>query len=242
MLQLINSAAYLAAHVVLTSHHHNHASAAGRMTDLPLANGLVIDTKTGQAMLPSTSPEATIQQQTTKHKQSAQAATIRGRDRSNRAVRRSLVDLPADSKAVTTAGVVWLYFTLGINDAEIAEATGLKLSQVDMIKGLQLFHQLDLLLKDNIQALQSESVQKRIDAMSSKALDGLENLLEDEETRPATRARVLMNMLDRGGFSPKQVTEHRHSLEGGLVIRHIREVAQPKHMPTIDVTPVKGDK
>ena len=111
-----------------------------------------------------------------------------------------------------------------------------------MIKGLQLFQQLDVLLKDNIAALTADSVQKRIDAMSGKALDGLEDLLVDEDTRPATKARVLMNMLDRGGFSPKQVMEHRHSMEGGLVIRHIREVAQPKQMPTIDVTPMKGSK
>jgi len=82
-------------------------------------------------------------------------------------------------------------------------------------------------------------VQKRIDHMSGRMLDGLEDIIEDEETKPATRARVLMNMLDRGGFSAKQITEHRHSLEGGLVIRHIREVAQPKQMPAIDVTPIK---
>jgi hypothetical protein len=205
------------------------------MPDLPLANGLVIDTTTGQAMLPSTSPEAVIQQQTKKHAQSTQAATVRGRDRSNRAIRRGLIDLPADSKAVTTCGVVWLYFTLGINDAEIAEATGLKLSQVDMIKGLQLFTQLDSLIKDNIHALSADSVQKRIDAMSGEALTMLEDLMEHEETLPATKARIAMNMLDRGGFSPKQVMEHRHSLEGGLVIRHIREIAQPKHMPSVDV-------
>lgn len=205
------------------------------MPDLPLANGLVIDTTTGQAMLPNTSPEAVIQQQTKRHRQSAQEANTRGRDRNNRAIRRSIIDLPADSKAVTTAGVVWLYFNLGINDAEIADATGLKISQVDMIKGLQLFTQLDHLLKDNIAALQSDNVQKRIDAMSASALDKLEDLVEDEETRPATKARVLMNMLDRGGFSPKQVMEHRHSLEGGLVIRHIREIAQPKQMPVVDV-------
>ena len=209
------------------------------MPDLPLANGLVIDTTTGQAMLPNTSPEAVIQQQTAHHKQGEKTATIRGRDRNNRAVRCGLIDLPADSKAITTCGVVWLYFTLGINDAEIAEATGLKLSQVDMIKGLQLFTQLDQLVKENIHEMQADSVQKRIDAMSGKALDGLEDIVADPETRPATRARVYMNMLDRGGFSPKQVMEHRHSLEGGLVIRHIREIAQPKQMPTIDVTPVE---
>jgi hypothetical protein len=212
--------------------------------ELPLANGLIIDTKTGQALLPSTSPDAVINQQTKKFRQTQEATTIRGRDRNNRVVRRGLVDLPADNKAVTTVGVVWLYFTLGINDAEIAEATGLKLSQVDMIKGLQLFQQLDTQLKDNLLALQNDSVQKRIDAMSASALDKLEEIVDDVETRPATRARVLMNMLDRAGFSPKQVMEHRHSLEGGLVIRHIREVAQPKQMPTIDITPagVRGVK
>ena len=209
------------------------------MADLPLANGLVIDVNTGQAILPSTSPDAVIQQQTERTKQPKEVATIRGRDRNNRPVRRGLVDLPADTKAVTTCGVVWLYFTLGINDAEIADATGLKLSQVDMIKGLQLFTQLDQLVKENIAALHADDVQRRIDSMSGSALDKLEDLIDDEETKPATRARVLMNMLDRGGFSPKQVMEHRHSLEGGLVIRHIREVAQPKHMPAIDITPVK---
>jgi hypothetical protein len=210
--------------------------------DLPLANGLVIDVETGQALLPSTSPEAVIQQQTKRTRQPPEAATVRGRDRNNRPVRRGLVDLPADTKAVTTTGIVWLYFTLGINDAEIAEATGLKLSQVDMIKGLQLFTQIDQLIKDNLAALQSDSVQKRIDNMSGEVLTKLEDLIEDEETRPATRARVLMNMLDRGGFSPKQVMEHRHSLDGGLIIRHIREIAQPKQMPTIDVTPMKEKK
>jgi hypothetical protein len=104
-----------------------------------------------------------------------------------------------------------------------------------MIKGLQLFTQLDSLIKDNIHALSADSVQKRIDAMSGEALTMLEDLMEHEETLPATKARIAMNMLDRGGFSPKQVMEHRHSLEGGLVIRHIREIAQPKHMPSVDV-------
>src|SRR4029077_1619046 len=158
------------------------------MPDLPLANGLVIDVKTGQALLPSTSPEAVIQQQTKHKKQTPVDAVVRGRDRNNRPVRRGLVDLPADTKAVTTAGVVWLYFTLGINDAEIADATGLKLSQVDMIKGLQLFTQLDHLVKDNLAQLQTHDVQKRIDNMAAGALDKLEDLLEDEETKPATKA------------------------------------------------------
>lgn len=205
------------------------------MPNLPLANGLVIDTTTGQAIVPGTAAETIIPQQQVRHKQTPQDTVVRGRDRNNRAIRRGMVDLPADAKAVTTCGVVWMYYMLGINDAEIAETLGMKLSQVDMIKGLQLFSQLDTMIKDNLAALNHSDVQKRIDTMSGDALTKLEDLLVDEDTKPATKSRILMNMLDRGGFSPKQVLEHRHSLEGGLTIRHIREVAQPKRMPTIDV-------
>lgn len=202
---------------------------------LPLANGLIIDTETGQAMTPSTAPEHVIAQQTAKHKQEPKDAQTRGRDRNNRPVRRSIVDLPASPPAVTTTGIVWLYYTLGLSDAEIAEATGLRISQVDMVKGLQLFQQIDTQLKDNLARLSHHDVQSRIDNMTGDALDGLEDLLQDEDTKPATRARILMNMLDRGGFAPKQVMEHKHSLEGGLTIRHIKEIAQPKQMPTIDI-------
>ena len=212
------------------------------MAELPLANGIVIDTATGQALRPTTEPDAVIDKQTRKHKQPPSDAAIAGRDRNNRVIRRGLVDLPADVKAITSVGVVWLYYTLGINDAEIAEATGMKLSQVDMIKGLQLFTQVDRLLKENLAALTHEDVQARINAMSSSALDGLEDVLADEDTKPATRSRIYMNMLDRGGFSPKQVMEHKHSLDGALTIRHVRDVAQPKNLPTIDVTPVKEVK
>src|SRR4249920_3094708 len=94
-------------HVVLPSLQATHVRVESAMSDLPLANGLVIDTKTGQALLPSTSPDAVINQQTKKFRQSTRDTTTRGRDRNNRAVRRGLVDLPADSKAITTAGVVW---------------------------------------------------------------------------------------------------------------------------------------
>src|SRR5262245_28529071 len=179
-------------------------------------------------MTPSTSPEAVIKHaERPQEKQNSRSRVVG----SNRNIRRALVDLPAEPRAVTTAGVVWLYYTLGIVDAEIAEATGLKLQQVEMIKRMQLFEQLDALLKEGLARMAHEDVQQRIDNLTGSALDGLEDLLEDEDTKPATRARILMNMLDRGGFAPKQVLEHKHSLEGGLTIRHIKDIALPKQMP-----------
>jgi hypothetical protein len=132
---------------------------------------------------------------------------------------------------------------LGISDAEICEALGLRMSQVDMIKGLQLFTQVDNIIKENLATLDHNDVQKRINNMSGNALDKLEDILEDDDAKPATKSRILMNMLDRGGFSARQIMEHRHTLDGSLTIRHIREVAQPKNMPMVDITPesVNGD-
>lgn len=207
-------------------------------THLPLANGLIIDTATGQAMVPSTSPDAVIAQQAKEHKATTKPPRSNGGN--NNSVRRGLVDLPADHRAVTTVGVVWLYFTLGITDAEIAEATGLRISQIEMMKQMQLFSQLDELLKSNLAQLAHSDVQQRIDNASGDALDALEAMLTDEDVKPATRARILMNMLDRGGFAPKQIMEHKHSLEGGLTIRHIKDVARPKEMPVINVKEINN--
>jgi hypothetical protein len=207
-------------------------------THLPLANGLIIDTATGQAMVPSTSPDAVIAQQAKEKK--ATTKPPRSHPSSNSSVRRGLVDLPADHRAVTTVGVVWLYFTLGVTDAEMAEATGLRISQIEMMKQMQLFSQLDELLKSNLAQLAHADVQQRIDNAAGDALDALEVMLTDEDVKPATRARILMNMLDRGGFAPKQIMEHKHSLEGGLTIRHIKDVARPKDMPTINVKEINN--
>jgi len=206
-------------------------------THLPLANGLIIDTATGQAMVPSTSPEAVIAQQA-KEQKIAKPRTI-AKD-SNHPVRRGLVDLPADHRAVTTVGIVWLYHTMGVTDAETAEATGLRISQVEMMKQMQLFMQLDDLVKSNLAILAHSDVQKRIDGAAGDALDALEDMLSDADVKPATRARILMNMLDRGGFAPKQILEHKHSLEGGLTIRHIKDVARPKDMPLINVKEINN--
>lgn len=215
-----------------------------KTTHLPLANGLIIDTTTGQAMVPSNAPEAVIGKQVkredTASDKTKSANQAKARERSNQPIRRGLVDLPADHRAVTTVGVVWLYHALGITDAEIAEAIGLRISQVEMMKQMQLFSQLDEMVRTNLAILAHFDVQKRIDNLSGDALDELENMLTDSDVKPATRARILMNMLDRGGFAPKQIMEHKHSLEGGLTIRHIREVAQPKDMPTINVKEINN--
>lgn len=202
---------------------------------LPLANGTLIDIRTGQPITPTLSAERVSEVNERKTKEAPEYTAARGRDRSNQPIRSGIVDLPADPKAVNTVGIVWVYFILGLNDAEIAEATGLKISQIDMIKGAVLFSQLDDRLKANIVKLQNVDVQARIENTAADALDRLINIAQSDQTTASTKARVLSNLLDRAGFSAKQITEHRHSLEGGLVIRHINDGPIAKNIPTVDI-------
>lgn len=205
------------------------------MTTLPLANGIVIDTSTGQALAPSVEPAHAVAANSVRDKRTTKQQHEAGRDRSNRNIRIGLGDLPADPKAITTVGVVWLYFTLGLSDHEVADACGMRVDQVDMIKGLKLFTQLDDLITHNMHELRKDDVQKRIDAMANDAFDTLAGILEDDDAKPATKARVAQDMLNRAGFTPAQIINHKHTLNGGLIIRHVTNDALPKRMPTIDV-------
>jgi hypothetical protein len=199
------------------------------MTELPLANGVVIDTKTGQAIAPSLSADAAARQEkkdeakSTGSRADRSNAAARGRDRSNKAVRTPIAELPADPRAITTVGVVWLYFSLGLSDFDISDATGLTLSQVDSIKGLSLFETIGDRVGHNLTLLGQEDIRSRIEGYATKSLDTLNAALDDDDVEAAVKVRVAQDLLDRAGHSAKQIIEHNHKLEGGLVIRHVRE-------------------
>lgn len=210
------------------------------MTDrkvLQLASGVIIDVATGQPIAPTLSAERVEQVQTRQSQETLNDVAARGRDRNNRSVRSGIIDLPADPRAINTVGIVWVYFTFGLNDAEISEATGLRIDQIDIIKGTQVFTQLNDRLVENIDKLRHGDVQQRLDSMAGKALDGLVDITNNPKVKSTTKARVLMDLLDRGGFSPKQITEHRHTLDGGLTIRHVRSdsTTLPKNIPSVQV-------
>lgn len=208
------------------------------MNELPLANGIVIDTRTGQAIAPSLHDNAVKQQENNDAHRSRQTSTAarngvrdgkervaeRGRDRSNRAVRTPIAELPADPRAITTVGVVWLYFTLGLSDFDIRDATGLTLPQIESIKGLSLFDTIGDRVGHNLAELGREDIRSRIERMANRSVDVIEAVIDDNEVEASVKLRAAQDLLDRAGHSAKQIIEHNHKLEGGLVIKHVRSV------------------
>lgn len=196
------------------------------MPNLPLANGIIIDTKTGQAMAPKLSPDST----TARVKQKDVSRTIeRARDTNNKAIRASIADLPADPSATTTAGVVWLYYMLGLNDVDIASCTGLTIQQVDLIKGMKLFSQLDTMIIANASKLNSANIEGRIHSMAAKSMDAIEEIIDDAEVEASVKLRAAQDLLDRAGHSSKQISDKRSLLEGGLVIRIVQDNSNDMH-------------
>lgn len=209
------------------------------MNHLPLANGVIIDTTTGQAIAPSLHADAAAHQEKLDERKQPNAGTTaqaRGRDRTNKAIRTPIAELPAAPNAITTVGIVWLYFTLGLSDFDIADATGLTVKQIDGIKGLSLFDTIGDRIATNSAALGQDDIRARIERTAARSLDVLETAMNSSEVDPAVRVRVAEGMLDRAGHSAKQIIEHNHKLEGGLIIKHVREtVLDSDKLPTVNI-------
>lgn len=200
---------------------------------LPLANGIIIDTETGQAIGPSIDAEKTKRLQNKEPR-----AHVAGRDRVNSAIRIGIAELPAEPRALTTIGVVWMYYTLGLNDYDISTATGLTIAQVESVKGLSMFETLQSTLIANVTKLGEEDIHARIAALAPRALNELEDILADGDVDANTKQRVADSLLDRAGYAPKQMVEHKHKHEGGLIIKIVED--RPLNDKTIP--PVQIDR
>lgn len=201
------------------------------MATLALPNGIIIDKTTGQAIAPSLSAEKA--EKATKRESHAKEL---GRDRSNKPVRCTVNELPAAPAALTTVGVVWMYWALGLSDYDIRDCTGLTLLQVENIKGISTFQELQNRITSNLTKLGEEDVHSRLAGMVGRALDVQEGILDDNDVDATVKAKVTDSILDRAGYAPKQIIENRHRVEGGLIIKYIEETnLDAKRVPKINI-------
>lgn len=200
------------------------------MTGLALANGVIIDVNSGQTITPTINPDAA-----SVHEQPSRSTFERGRDKSNRVFRLNAADLPAAPRSITSVGIVWLYFMLGLSDHDIADATGMRMDQIEHIKGLQLFERIGKSIIDNAAKLHDDDIRTRLVVMSSKALDNIADIANDARVDAAVKLRASQDVLDRAGFGARQIHEHNVKMSGGLVIKYIDDTESSKPVPTIDI-------
>jgi hypothetical protein len=208
------------------------------MAELPLANGLIIDTHSRQALPPKVTPEA-VELHAKKKVKDRKETTTRGLDTNNQRIRTVIADLPADPQSLTTAGVVWLYFHLGLSDIDIATCTGLSITHVNLIKGMKLFDQLSNLITTNHAKLGTSDIESRIQQLADKSMTTVEDIIDSEDVDAAVKLRAAQDMLDRAGHSAKQVIERRSMLEGGLTIRIVSDSNVSPDIPPIEVRKTK---
>ena len=149
------------------------------------------------------------------------------------AARRKLSELPEVPRTMNAVGVVLSYTLFGLDDEEIAIATGMSVDQIGRIKVGDPYTQMHEAIVRTV--LDSETdVVRELFIKNAKSAANVVVRAMDEGTR-ADRMAAARDILDRSGHRPSDVVEHRHRMDGGLVIEIVkRDSAQ---LPVIDMEP-----
>jgi len=149
--------------------------------------------------------------------------------------RKTLAELPAPPQEMNTVAVVLYYHLAGVADADISEATGLDVTTIRDVKALDSYK--DAMEQLVTQALEFEkgTVRGMLEAEARSSVNRMTSLAKEKQGK-ALGFAADKEILDRAGYTPKTIVEHKHKMETGLTINLIKK-DQTKVVPTIDITP-----
>ena len=185
---------------------------------LRLADGTLI-APSGRVVKKSVSPSEMIEVPSNTIAQRMVAAT-----------RRKLADLPALPAQMNVISVVLMYTMFGVNDSEIAVATGMSVDQVASLKSHDVYARVQEEVAKNIIVQDASEIRTLIAANARTAAGRVADMMNSDDDDIALRAAK--DTLDRSGFRPADVVEHHHSVSGGLIIEVIKRDDSVK-LPTI---------
>lgn len=147
--------------------------------------------------------------------------------------RRKLADLPDVPKTMNAVSVILSYTLFGLDDDEISVATGLSTMQVRNIRSGEAYSIMHGDIVRSIVAAETDDVRDMFMKHSRDAASTVINAMTNEKLRMDVRMKAATDVLDRAGFRPNDVVEHRHKMEGGLVIEVVKK--DGREMPVIDM-------
>ena|SRR5258708_7436762 len=148
--------------------------------------------------------------------------------------RKRVADLPALPKTMNTVSVILSYTLFGLDDIEIAQATGLAVEQIGRIKMLEAYSRMQEEVINTVLRTDTNSVRDLIAQHSRMAVSKIVEIVENGADDLALSAS--RDLLDRAGHRPADIVEHHHKMDGGLVIE-IRRKDDSASAPMIDITP-----
>jgi hypothetical protein len=148
------------------------------------------------------------------------------------ATRRKLADLPEVPRTMNAVGAVLAYTLFGLDDEEIAIATGLTVDQVGRLKVSDPFTQMhDTVVRT---VIDSETDVVR-DLLAKNARNAAATMVEALQAGSRSdRMAAARDILDRAGHRPADIVEHRHRVDGGLVIEYVKRGVDTE-VPTIEM-------
>ena len=143
-------------------------------------------------------------------------------------------DLPVPPDQMNTLSVILSYSLQGVANNDIATLLHIEEDWVANIKSSDGYKELQTTIIKNIIDSDLSDVRNLFVQHSRGAADTMLGLLGSKSE--STRGSAAKDILDRAGHRPVDVIDHRHTLEGSLVIQYVEPT---KDIPTIDITPKK---
>ena len=150
------------------------------------------------------------------------------------AARRKLSELPEVPRTMNAISVVLSYTLFGLDDEEIAIATSLSVDQIGRIKTGDAYTQMHEAVVRTVLDSETSVVRELFTKNARNAAQVVVRAME-EGTR-ADRMAAAKDILDRSGHRASDIVEHRHRMDGGLVIEIVKR--NGAEMPVIDMEPL----
>jgi predicted DNA-binding protein (UPF0251 family) len=145
---------------------------------------------------------------------------------------RRIADLPAIPEKLNGTSVILVYSMFGLADQEIALATGLTVEQIETVRMHDSYVTLLEELRKNVIAADQDIIRRTIQQHALNAQNKIVDLMESDDDKTALKAS--QDVMDRAGYRPADIVEHRHKMEGTLRVVHV-EKKSTENMPIIDV-------
>jgi hypothetical protein len=191
-------------------------------TPLRLADGSLVY-KNGQIVAPRSEAEPTTAT-TSLNAQPSDDDDVRSEFDASRLVipvQRRLRDLPENTRTMNGIAAVLGYTLFGLSDDDIAEAIGTTTDRIVSIRQLPSYQLLRNDAITNVISAEQSDVRELFVKHSRKAVHTVVEGMNAKKT--SDRLKAAGDILDRSGFRPADVVEHRHRLEGGLTIEIVRK-------------------
>jgi len=165
------------------------------------------------------------------HEQYVEIPTHREAQRVIVATKRKVADLPEVPKTMNAIGAVLSYSLFGLDDDEIAIATGFTVDQIGRIKVSDPYTQMHDAVVRTVLDSETDVVRELLAKNAKSAAVVMVDALQSGAR--ADRMAAAKDILDRSGHRPADVVEHRHRVDGGLVIEYVKR--EDRGIPTIDM-------